>query len=57
MNTARTQENTDETQEAGLEPAHKEEIGDNVGVQDDKEVEPAPLHITDSVKNVQVKNI
>ena len=47
----------EETQEAGLEPVQEAETGDNIGVQYDKEVEPAPSHRTDFIENAKVKNV
>ena len=53
----RTQEDMEETQEAGLAPTQEAETGDNVGVQEDEGVKQARPHIPDSANNVEVKNV
>ena len=52
-----TQEDIEAIQYAGREPPQVAETGDNVMVQEDKEMEPALLHRAESVDNDEVESV
>ena len=56
-NRAGTQEDIEETQEAGSEPTQEAETGDNISMQEDGEAELALSYRTESVANGKVKSV